>query len=120
VNHWKPPPHGLEELADLQPKKSLKTTATLKRALTTTSPSTQPHNHRCTRLLPLKKVDVFVDHFVAMVQGNKHQLSEVLCTLLHTLDKVLQKLDTLDDKHHQEPASTKKLKHGKPTGEPES
>jgi hypothetical protein len=111
VNHWKPPPHRLEELADSQPKESLDATATLTKASTTTTPSTRPHN-RCTQKLPLKKVDVFVHDFVAMAQGNKHQLSKVRCTLLHTLDEVLRKLDALDDEHRQERASTKKLKQG--------
>jgi hypothetical protein len=88
-------------MADSQPKESLET------ASTTTTPSTRPHNCR-TGKLPLKKVNVFVDDFVAMAQGDKQQISKVRHTLLHTLDEVLQKLDTLDDEHCQEPASTKK------------
>jgi hypothetical protein len=51
--------------------------------------------------------------FFAIAQGNKPKLSEVRRTLLHTLDNILRKLDDLDDKHCQEPASTnKKLKQG--------
>jgi hypothetical protein len=111
VNHWIPPPHRLEELADSQPNKSPDTTATLTTKHTTTPPSTRPHNRR-TRKLPLKKVDVFVDDFVAMAQGDRQQLSRVRRTLLHTLDEVLRKTDALDDEHRQEPASTKKLKQG--------
>jgi hypothetical protein len=111
VNHWKTPPHRLEEMADSQPKESLERTATDKTASTTVTPSKRPHNRR-TRKLPLKKVDVFVDDFVAMAQGYKQQLSKVRRTLLHTLDEVLRELDTLDDEHRQEPASTKKLKQG--------
>jgi hypothetical protein len=111
LNHWKPPPHRLEDLADSQPKDSLETTATLTKGSATTPPSTRPHNRR-TQKLPLKKVDVSVDDFVAMAQGDKQQLSKVRRTLLHTLDEVLWKLDALDDEHRQEPASTKKLKQG--------
>jgi hypothetical protein len=98
-------------MSDSQPKESLKTTATNKTASTTVTPLTQPYN-RHTRKLPLKKVDVFVDDFVAMAHGDKQQLSKVRRTLLKTLDEVLQELDTLDDEHRQEPASTKKLKQG--------
>jgi hypothetical protein len=43
---------------------------------------------------------------------SKHKLLDVDLTVLHhTLDNTLwRKLGDLDDKHHQEPASTKKLK----------
>jgi hypothetical protein len=98
-------------MADSQSKESLETTATEKTASATVTPSTRPHN-RHTRELPLKKVDVFVDNFVAMAQGDKQQLSKVRRTLLHTLDEVLLELNILDDEHRQEPASTKKLKQG--------
>jgi hypothetical protein len=75
-------------------------------------PIKRPYNRR-TGKLPLKKVDLFVNDFVAMAQeGDKQQVSKVRCTLLHTLDKVLRELDTLDDEHRQEPALTKKLKQG--------
>jgi hypothetical protein len=113
ANHWKPPPHRLEELADTQPEDSLETETTVNIAAKCVplATSTRPHNRR-TRKRPLQKTDVFVDDFVAMAQGDKRQLSKVRRTLLHTLDEVLRKLDTLDDEHRKEPASTKKLKQG--------
>jgi hypothetical protein len=113
ANHWKPPPHRLEELADTQPEEPLETEATVN-AATKCVPlaiSTRPHNRR-THQRPLQKTDVFVDDFVAMAQGDKRQLSKVRRTLLHTLDEILRKLDALDDEHRKEPASTKKLKQG--------
>jgi hypothetical protein len=60
----------------------------------------------------LRKVDVFVDDFVGMAQGNKQQLSDVCRTLLHSLDEVLHPLDKWDDEHRKEPASVKKLLQG--------
>ena len=90
ANHWKPPPHRLEELADTQPEESLETETTVNTAAKCVplAISTRPHNRR-TRKRPLQKTDVFVDDFVAMAQGNKQQLSKVRRTLLHTLDEVL-------------------------------
>jgi hypothetical protein len=108
VNHWKPPPHRLEEMADLQilendrhRQNSLKDRDPIDATAQTPYPEAST-----------QKVDVFVDNFVAMAQGDKQQLSKVRRTLLHTLDEVLRELDTLDDEHRQESASTKKLKQG--------
>jgi hypothetical protein len=113
ANHWKPPPHRLEELAARQPEESLETETTVNAAAKCVPLAilTRPHNRR-TRQRPLQKTDVFVEGFEAMAQGDKRQLSKVRHTLLHNLDEVLQKMDALDDEHRKEPASTKKLKQG--------
>jgi hypothetical protein len=53
-----------------------------------------------------------------MAQRDKQQFSKICRTLLHTLDvlhildEVLQKLNTLDDEHRQKSASTKQLNQG--------
>jgi hypothetical protein len=113
MNHWKPPPHRLEEAANTPPEAAVDNAP--QRARMETSPplasSTRPAN-RLTRKRPLRKVDVFVDDFVGMAQGNGQQLSAVRRTLLHSLDDVLRKLDEFDDKHRKEPASVKKLLQG--------
>jgi hypothetical protein len=113
TNHWRPPPHRLEETANTPPSESLNVPNldALKAAHPSLTTATRPHN-RLTRQRPLRKVDVFVDDFVGMAQGTPPQLSTVRRTLLHSLDDVLRKLDEFDDEHRKEPASTKKLKQG--------
>ena len=113
INNWKAPPHRLEELAGTQPEphdddrpepiKSIDTVCQ--------QPTSAPPNRRM-RKRPLKKVEVFVDDFLGLGQGNPSQLSAVRRTLLHSLDEVFRPLDDLDDKYRKEPASTKKLKQG--------
>jgi hypothetical protein len=112
ANHWSPPPHHLQHLADTKPVAE-PTPASSSQSQPVMSTSTRLHNSQ-TRKRPLAKVDVFVDDFIGLVQGSPSKLSKIRCTLLHTLDQVLHPLDKFDGPHCKEPASTKKLKQGDP------
>ena len=57
-------------------------------------------------------VDIFVDDFIALVQGDHRQLSRVRRALFHNIDLVFRPLDSADGKHRREPISMKKLKQG--------
>ena len=112
ANHWLAPPHRLEALAATMPEPEDDTLAPPPTTTFTTSqPTVRPTNRRL-RKRPLKKVEVFVDDFVGMGQGTVTKLSTIRRTLLHSLDEVLRPLDSDDDAHRKEPASTKKLKQG--------
>ena len=54
-------------------------------------------------------IDIFVDDFIALVQGDHRQLSRVRRALFHNIDLVFRPLDNADDKHRREPISMKKL-----------
>jgi hypothetical protein len=60
---------------------------------------------------PLASVDVFVDDFLNLVQGNEKRQRHVTRVLLHTLDEVLQPADP-SIPAQKEPASLKKLGKG--------
>jgi hypothetical protein len=82
-----------------------------KAALHTIPTTSRPHNQRI-RKRPLQKVDLFVNDFIGLGQGNQAALSHIRCTLLHTLDEVFRGVDALDGPHHKEPAPTKMLRQG--------
>jgi hypothetical protein len=50
---------------------------------------------------PVGLWDVYVDDFLGLVQGNKHQLRRVKMALLHALDSVLRPLDAGDSPYRQ-------------------
>ena len=80
-------------------------------SLTTDINAARPTNRR-KRKRPLKKVDVFVDNFLGLGQGDVKTLSKIRRTLLHTLDEVFRPLEPTDDAFRKEPASVKKLLGG--------
>ena len=119
MNRWEAPHHRLEEMASTNPQPDADLTGS---ELTgdeeadacpaaVQQPTRRPYNRR-TRRRPLRKVDVFVDDFIAMGQGSRKALSRVRRTLLHSLDEVLRPLDEDDDRFRKEPASVKKLQQG--------
>jgi hypothetical protein len=110
VNHWKAPPHCLKAITDTNPESTSNTPVpnirqARSRPLAT---STWPTN-RLTSKQPLRKVDVFVDDFMAAAQGTPQQLLDICRTLLHSLDEVLRKLDEFDNEHCKEPVLARKL-----------
>lgn len=109
-NHWKPPPHRLENLADSRPTKVLEASGQCNGPGTTALPNTiPPRRHRSK---PLASVDVFVDDFIGMCQGPKPTRKLVRRVMLHSLDKVFRPLEAGDNPHRKEPASDKKLAQG--------
>ena len=55
-------------------------------------------------------IDIFVDDFLCITQGNKARREEVKRALLHSLDNVLGPLLPTDLPTRQDPASSKKMK----------
>ena len=60
---------------------------------------------------PAQYIDVFVDDFLALCQGNKNR-RYVRRTLLKAVDSVFRPLDFYDDLSRREPVSIKKLRQG--------
>jgi len=61
---------------------------------------------------PLAYVDVFVDDFISLAQGNASKWRTLLWQLLHSIDQVFWSQDNEDSPHHKEPISIKKLLSG--------
>jgi hypothetical protein len=60
---------------------------------------------------PLNYVDVYVDDFCNLIQGNRRRRRMARRILFHTIDEVLRPLDPTQ-KFQQEPTSVKKLRKG--------
>ena len=60
----------------------------------------------------LAYIDIFVDYFLGITQGNKARREEVKCALLHSLGDVLRPLSPKDLTTRQDPESLKKMKQG--------
>ena len=60
----------------------------------------------------LAYIDIFMNDFLGITQGNKDRREEVKRALLHSLDNVLRPLLLTDLPTSQEPASLKKMKQG--------
>lgn len=65
----------------------------------------------------LAYIDVFVDDFLGLAQGNAEQRRKVRRILFHALDEVLRPLDSGDHPSRREPLSIKKLLKGDCTWE---
>ena len=63
----------------------------------------------------LAYIDIFVDDFLGITQGNMVRREEVKRALLHLLDNVLQPLSPTDFPTRQDPASLKKMEQGDST-----
>ena len=59
----------------------------------------------------LAYIDIFVDDFLGITQGNKARREEVERSLLHLLNDVLRPLSPTDLITRQDPASLKKMIH---------
>lgn len=107
------PSHRLEELAlGAVPSDDTPHNSTAKRALPHTTPVPHASGHRPRYRRPLAYADVYVDDFIALVQGPPPRRRQAMRVLLHTLDEIFRPLEPSDDRHRQEPASVKKLNKG--------
>jgi hypothetical protein len=111
---WRNPgPHRLDEVADTPPEVPLVSLppsndlATAVPQPTTINPALAHPNRR-----QLARVEVFVDDFLGVAQGNPQRLQRVRRILLGALDDVFRPLDSDDTEYRQEPASVKKLRQG--------
>jgi hypothetical protein len=60
----------------------------------------------------LAYIDIYVDDFLALCQGNKRERTRIRRVLLHAIDRILAPLDPEMHPQHNEPTSVKKLKKG--------
>ena len=63
----------------------------------------------------LAYIDIFVDDFLGITQGNKVRREEVKRALLHSLNDVLRPLSPTDLPTHQDPASLNNINQGNST-----
>ena len=73
------------------------------------------HNQVAESKGALAYIDIFVDGFMGITQGNKARQEEVKRALLHSLDDVLHPLSPTDLPTRQDPALLKKIKQGDST-----
>ncbi|CAJ1939707.1 unnamed protein product [Cylindrotheca closterium] len=107
----KEPPHRLEDIAFYtKPTVAHVPTSAAPTPVTLAVPATTPHHPHYKR--PMKYADIYVDDFIAAVQGDEPTRRNTMRTLLHVLDSVFQPLSPSDNPNRQDPASVKKLKKG--------
>jgi hypothetical protein len=121
-----PPPHRLDAAANTPPSAA---PAQLAQRTTTVQPPSEPATPPQARVaalptptaaermpVPRKKpvtyVDVYVDDYLALVQGGVQRRNRVRRILLESIDKVFRPLDASDPDTRQEPTSVKKLLKG--------
>ena len=115
IKKWRnPPPHRLDLVADSPPSADnlppLVPSRDLPPALDTPidrDPALAVKNRRI-----LAEVDVFVDDFLGVAQGNLKRLRRVRRILLHAIDTVFRPLDADETVKRNETASVKKLRKG--------
>ena len=69
------------------------------------------HNHVGRHKRPLAYIDVFVDDFLGVAQGDQSRRTRIRRLLLQSFDEVFRPLED-DEGHRQEPVSVKKLLKG--------
>ena len=99
------PPHSLLSPALQHPRPTADTAPPVLSPPDSRDPSIPPSD------LPLAYVDVFVDDFMALAQGNQNR-ARVRRILLHAIDEVFRPLDNKDPPTRREPVSIKKLRQG--------
>jgi hypothetical protein len=109
-NHWRPPPHRLERLANTQPSALLPASGQKDTPVAVMRPTQPPRRQYKSK--PVTSVDVFVDDFIGLCQGDVPKRNVVRRVLLHSLDEVFRPLEPSDNPHRKEPASEKKLLQG--------
>ena len=103
-------PHQLEDLADSPPPDPRSPPSGAADSVPWPSSRDPCLNQRGLR--PTAYVDVFVDDFLGLAQGNTDRLKYVRRVLLHTIDDVFRPLDDSDSSARKEPVSVKKLLQG--------
>ena len=77
-----------------------------------TTPTVTPDPSIPPQEQPTTEVDVYVDDFIAIAQGDRERLSNVRATVLHSIDSVFRPNDERDPTTRAEPVSLKKLDRG--------
>lgn len=102
-------PHRLEQLANT-PTAVTDSHSTPKAAQAPPVPAPPFTAH--SRRPPLAYIDVYMDDFVALVQGKPSRRRYVRQLLMQAVDTVFRPKDVSDPSHRQEPISEKKLRKG--------
>lgn len=106
------PPHPLERLADTPPATNPPAPLPPPEHVAVPVPTRpDPHLHLASRRR-LHYIDVYVDDFIGVVQGDARQRAHVRRTLFNTIDDVFRPCDTTDAPQRQQPISVKKLAAG--------
>lgn len=108
-----PPPHPLDDAAEIAVSRE---TLPPPRPATSTTPVAVPLPSDRDPSLPrspklLSYIDVFVDDFLALAQGDANR-RRVRKVLMHAIDDVFRPLDADDNPARREPVSLKKLEKG--------
>jgi hypothetical protein len=109
---YTPGPHRLDDAADAPDTLDPPLLTGLRRTATTTFTPLPRRMHRSYHKRPLAYTDVYMDDFVAAVQGGPKCRQRARRILFDTIDTVFRPLSPSDGKNRQEPISIKKLKKG--------
>jgi hypothetical protein len=113
--HKRFPPHRLDQVADTTPPPPPPYTGGPINLLPSTSQPTDAPREPTTEARLRSKlayVDVYVDDFLAVCQGDRRERTRVRRALLYAIDQVLAPLDPKLHPQHNEPASVKKMLKG--------
>jgi hypothetical protein len=109
-------PHRLDALADTEPPQTPVTDPPTNYMPSVPQPSdTSSRKQRGSqrRLQQrLAYIDIYVDDFLGLCQGNHRERTRIRRVLLHAIDCVLAPLDAEQHPQHNEPTSVKKLRNG--------
>jgi hypothetical protein len=107
---WRnPPKHHLENHTDTPPASSPAAQVTIAVAASAIHlPATLDPNIAHRQQI-LASIDIFVDDFIGVAQGDSSRLSRVRRILMHATDDVFRPNDADDSVHRREPISVKKL-----------
>jgi len=67
--------------------------------------------------LPLSYINVYMDDFLNIAQGNRHRLCMVWCILMHTIEEAFHPPSATETALYKQPISVKKMKQGDTSGE---
>jgi hypothetical protein len=108
-------PHRLDALADTPPPSQLLLEPYPINLMPSTPQPTGAPREPASEARPRKKlayVDVYMDDFLGLCQGDRRERTRVRRALLYAIDQVLAPLDSNLHPQHNEPASVKKMLKG--------
>jgi len=110
--------HGLEKIAATPPSATPQTSATIPKLQYMARPTQSCTTYTQWGHPPLTYVDMFLNDFISLAQGNATRRCMLLRQLLHSIDQVFRPLDSTDTAHRKEPVSIKNssaaMQHGPP------
>jgi hypothetical protein len=113
--HKRFPPHRLDEVAETPPPPPVPSEPFPINLVPSTPQPTSAPRESAAATRPRQKlayVDVYVDDFLGLCQGDRRERTRVRRALLYAIDQVLAPLDSHLHPQHNEPASVKKMLKG--------